>query len=149
MRAVVQRVSEARVTVNSRVVSSTGKGITALIGICNDDTEADMQYIADKLTNLRIFNDTNNNMNLSLKDIGGELLIISQFTLYGDARKGRRPSYSDAMPSDKAEQFYNTFIEICRSIYPKIKTGIFGAMMDISLTNNGPVTILLDSKKQF
>lgn len=147
MRAVVQRVSQARVLVGSNVVASIGHGITALIGFHKDDSDKDMEYIAGKLPDLRIFTDSNDTMNYSLRDTDGELLIASQFTLYGDARKGRRPSYADAMPPDIALQFYNRFVELCRMKYPKVKTGVFGAMMEIDLVNSGPVTILLDSSR--
>jgi len=149
MRAVVQRVLEASVNADSRVVASIGKGMLALIGLHRDDEEKDMEYIAEKLLNIRIFQDSNDAMNLSVKDIHGELLIVSQFTLYGDARKGRRPSFSDAMPPDKAFQKYNDFLKLCIEKYAKIKSGIFGAMMDIALVNNGPVTIMLDSRRNF
>jgi D-aminoacyl-tRNA deacylase len=149
MRAVVQRVNEAAVKIDGRIVSSIGQGILALIGIYRDDSEKDMEYIAEKILQVRIFPDDRNLMNLSLTDINGELLIVSQFTLYGDARKGRRPSYSEAMPPEKAAQFYNTFLDLCKTKYPKISSGVFGAMMDISLMNSGPVTILLDSTRLF
>ncbi len=149
MRAVVQRVSEASIVIDSNVVASIGHGIVALIGLHKDDSDDDMEYIAGKLPDLRIFDDSNDAMNNSLRDTDGELLIVSQFTLYGDARKGRRPSYSGAMSPDFALQFYNRFIELCRLKYHKVKTGVFGAMMEVNLINSGPVTILLDSSRMF
>ncbi len=149
MRAVVQRVAEASVKIDGQVVGSIGQGILALIGFYREDSDKDMEYIADKILQIRIFPDNMDLMNLSLADINGELLIVSQFTLYGDARKGRRPSYSDAMSQEKAVQYYNKFLDLCRSRYPRIKSGVFGAMMDINLINSGPVTILLDSSRMF
>ncbi|MBN2040554.1 MAG: D-tyrosyl-tRNA(Tyr) deacylase [Spirochaetes bacterium] len=149
MRTVVQRVSEADIKVNSDAVASIGNGILALVGIHKDDEAKDMEYIADKLLNLRIFGDSNEAMNLSIQDIDGDILIVSQFTLYGDARKGRRPSFSGAMAPDKAVQYYDDFLKLCSGKYPKIKSGIFGAMMEVNLVNNGPVTILLDSRRNF
>jgi len=149
MRAVIQRVAEASVKIDGKIISSIGQGILALIGIYREDSEKDMEYIADKILQVRIFPDENDVMNLSLADTGGELLIVSQFTLYGDVRKGRRPSYSDAMPPNKAIQFYNKFLDLCRSKFPELKSGVFGAMMEINLVNSGPVTILLDSSRLF
>ena len=135
--------------VDGRVVSSIGQGMAVLVGFHKDDAEKDMDYIAGKILQLRIFPDDKDAMNLSLGDINGELLVISQFTLYGDARRGRRPSFSDAMRPDRAIQFYNNFINICKSVYPKVESGVFGAMMDINMVNSGPVTILLDSSRTF
>ena len=149
MRAVVQRITRASIEVDSKVVASIGKGILALVGFYRGDTSKDMEYIANKILQVRIFNDEDKLMNLSLLDIEGELLIASQFTLYGDARKGRRPSYSDAMPPEKAVQFYVDFLELCKSRYERIKSGVFQAEMKISLVNSGPVTILLDSTRLF
>lgn len=149
MRAVIQRVMKAFIEVDNEVVASIGEGILALVGFSREDTSREMEYIANKILQLRIFNDKDKLMNLSLLDIHGELLVASQFTLYGDARKGRRPSYSNAMPPDKAVQFYSDFLEICKLRYEKIKWGIFQADMKISLINSGPVTILLDSSRLF
>ncbi|MDY6896428.1 MAG: D-aminoacyl-tRNA deacylase [Thermotogota bacterium] len=149
MRAVVQRVSSASIEIENQVVSSILNGILAFIGFHLEDTAKDLDIIADKILNLRIFNDSDNLMNLSLFDIEGELLIVSQFTLYGDARKGRRPSFSNAMPPDKALNFYNEFIDVCKNRYERVKHGVFQADMNISLINSGPVTILLDSSKAF
>ena len=150
MRTVVQRVKEASVEVDGKVVGKIGNGILVLLGVGKDDTEEDMKWIADKVVNLRIFQDENGKMNLSLLDIGGELLVVSQFTLYGDARKGRRPSFTEAAPPEKGREFYKKFVEYLREKYNiKVETGEFGAMMDVHLVNWGPVTILLDSKKQF
>ena len=149
MRAVVQRVSYASIEVKSEAVASIGEGILALVGFHIEDTFKDIEYIANKVLQLRIFDDDNQLMNLSLIDKDGELLIASQFTLYGDARKGRRPSYSSAMAPDKAADFYIDFFNYCKSRYKKVSSGIFQSDMNISLTNPGPVTILLDSNKMF
>jgi len=151
MRAVLQRVKKAEVIISGNTHSKINNGILVLLGITNSDNEIDMDYIIDKTVNIRIFTDKDGKMNEDLSSINGELLIVSQFTLYGDARKGRRPSYSDALNGEKFEKLYNIFIEKIKNIYDssKIKTGIFGAMMDVSLINDGPVTILLDSKRVF
>ena len=150
MRAVVQRVKEASVEVDGKVVGKIGNGILVLLGVGKDDTEEDMKWIADKVVNLRIFQDENGKMNLSLLDIGGEVLVVSQFTLYGDARKGRRPSFTEAAPPEKGREFYKKFVEYLKEKYNiKVETGEFGAMMDVHIVNWGPVTILLDSKKNF
>ncbi len=149
MRAVVQRVKNASVTVEGNIISSIGVGLLVLIGLSKDDTRRDMEYIADKCLNLRVFEDAEDVMNLSLEDIGGELLLVSQFTLYGDARKGRRPSYMHAAPPDVARDMFAECVEVFRQRWEKIQTGQFQAMMDVALINDGPVTILLDSKKEF
>ena len=149
MRAVVQRVKSASVTVDGEIIASTGSGLLILVGFHNTDTHEDSDYIISKCINLRIFEDTAGLMNLSVSDTGGEILVVSQFTLYGDARKGRRPSFSDSMPPIKAEQFYNEFLNKLKENYRSVKSGRFQADMDIDLVNSGPVTILLDSKKQF
>lgn len=148
MRAVVQRVTSASVEVDNRIITSIGEGILALVGFHRDDKSKDLDYIANNILNLRIFDD-DRFMNLSIIDIEGELLVVSQFTLYGDARKGRRPSYSNAMHIDKASRFYSDFLDICKLKYSRIRSGAFGENMKVSLVNSGPVTILLDSSRLF
>ena len=149
MRAVVQRVTSSKVTVNGEVVGSIKKGFTVLLGISKDDGEEDIKYIKDKIINLRVFQDENDKMNLSLRDVGGELLIISQFTLYGDCRKGRRPNFMAALGGSEAEILYNKFLEKIKKEGIKVETGIFGADMKVSIENDGPVTLILESKKDF
>ena len=149
MRAVVQRVTYSNVKVDGNIVGEINRGFNVLIGISKEDTEEDMKYIKDKLINLRVFEDENNKMNLSLSDIQGELLIISQFTLYGDCRKGRRPSFSSAARPEVATKLYEEFIEKARKEGIVTKTGQFGAHMMVDLTNDGPVTILLESNRDF
>ena len=149
MRAVVQRVSSSRVTVDERVTGEVKKGLLVLLGVTHDDTSKDVDYMVDKVTNLRIFEDENDKMNLSLKDIEWEVMAVSQFTLYGDARKGRRPSFSDAARPDVANPLYEEFVEKLRAQGITVGTGEFGAHMMVELTNDGPVTILLESKKAF
>ncbi len=151
MRIVVQRVKNASVIIEKEVYSSINQGLLVLLGISNNDSENDIDYMIDKIINLRIFNDEHEKMNNDIASINGELLIISQFTLYGDARKGRRPSYSLAGKGDFANELYDKFIQKIKLKYDerKIKTGIFGTMMQVNLINNGPVTILLDSEKNF
>ena len=146
MIAVVQRVSEASVKVDGNEISRIGRGILLLLGISKDDTDKDIEYLVRKCANLRIFGDPEGNLNLSLFDIGGEALIVSQFTLLGDTRKGRRPSFSDAMPPDKAKPMYEKFIDSFKRTGLHVKEGIFGAMMQINLTNDGPVTLIINSK---
>ncbi len=152
MRALVQRVSEGGVYISKENYSAEiGKGMVILLGIHNEDKEEDINFVADKCCNLRIFEDENEKMNLSLKDVNGEVLIISQFTLYGDARKGNRPSYTDAAKPEKADDFYNKFIDRIKANLgeAKVKSGIFGAMMVVKIMNDGPVTILVESKLNF
>lgn len=149
MRAVVQRVKKSSVKVDGEIVGSIQNGLNVLVGICEDDTLDDLKYIVDKVINLRIFNDDSNKMNLSVKDIEGEILAISQFTLYGDCRKGRRPNFMNALGGNEAEKLYDKFIEMLRETGIEIATGIFGAHMEVEIQNDGPVTILLDSKKTF
>ena len=149
MRAVVQRVTYSNVKVDGNIVGEINRGFNVLIGISKEDTEEDMKYIKDKLINLRVFEDENNKMNLSLSDIQGELLIISQFTLYGDVRKGRRPNFMNDLGGNEAKVFYDKFIESMKETGLKIETGIFGADMKVDIKNDGPVTILLDSSKNF
>jgi len=145
MRVVVQRVLSASVEVEGNIVSSIDEGLLVLLGIHKTDTEKEMEFLIRKILGMRIFNDENNQMNLSVRDISGDILIISQFTLYGDLKKGKKPSYSDALKSNEAEILYNIFLNKITSQYSKIKSGIFGADMKVSLINSGPVTILLDS----
>lgn len=149
MRAVIQRVSKAKVSVDGQVVSSISRGLLVLLGVSEDDTEADVQYLADKTVNLRIFEDSEGKMNLSVNDIDGEILVISQFTLYGDCRKGRRPSFTNAARPEKAIPLYESYIKSLANMGRNPKTGVFQALMDVELINEGPVTILLDSKKTF
>ena len=144
MRAVVQRVSSSKVTVDGEVTGEINKGLLVLLGVTHEDTSKDVDYIIDKVLNLRIFEDENEKMNLSLKDVGGELLVVSQFTLYGDASKGRRPSYIKALGGDKATLLYDEFNNKLRDKGIEVGTGIFGADMKVSLINDGPVTILLE-----
>ncbi len=146
MRAVLQRVDRASVMVDGLTVAQIGNGILALVGIARDDSTKDLEWMARKIVELRIFDDGGGKMNLSLEEIGGQLLVVSQFTLYGDCRKGRRPSYSDAAPPEEAGRIYQEFVEILRRRVPGVQTGRFQAMMDVSLTNCGPVTVLLDSR---
>lgn len=149
MRAVVQRVDKAKVTVDEKIVGEISRGLMVLVGVVEGDTEKDVQYLADKVTGLRIFEDEAEKMNLSVKDIGGEILSVSQFTLYGDCRKGKRPSFDKAAKPETAIVLYEKFNELCRQQNIKVETGVFGAHMLVELANNGPVTILLDSSKMF
>ncbi|HBR02443.1 MAG TPA: D-tyrosyl-tRNA(Tyr) deacylase [Ruminiclostridium sp.] len=150
MRAVVQRVKRAEVRVEGRAAGKIEKGILVLLGVGNDDGRKDMEYIADKIAGLRIFEDNEGKMNLSVLDTQGEILVVSQFTLYGDCRKGKRPSYSDAARPEKAQDLYNKFVDFLKCKYNiKVETGIFQAMMEVDFINDGPVTLLLDSKKNF
>ena len=148
MRAVVQRVLSAEVAVGGVAVGSIGKGFLVLLGVHVSDEMTDADYIVKKLSGLRVFEDEQGKMNLSLKDAGGELLVVSQFTLYGDARHGNRPSFIEAALPDKAVPLYEYVVEKLRESF-RVETGVFGAEMKVSLVNDGPVTILLDSKKQF
>jgi D-aminoacyl-tRNA deacylase len=149
MRAVVQRVSEARVKAGDETVGEISAGFVVLLGVCDEDTEADIKYLADKIVNLRVFEDDEEKLNLSLLDTNGEMLVVSQFTLLGDCRKGRRPSFSHAAPPEKADEYYQKFCDAIKSNGIKVETGRFRAMMDVELTNHGPVTLLIDSKKDF
>jgi D-tyrosyl-tRNA(Tyr) deacylase len=149
MRAVVQRVSRASVTVDGEITGKIGKGLLVLLGVSTDDEESDAIYLLDKIINLRIFEDAAGKMNLSLAETGGELLVVSQFTLYGDTRRGRRPSYIEAAAPEKANSLYEFFVAEARKQIGRIETGRFQAMMDVELVNDGPVTILLDSSKLF
>lgn len=146
MRAVLQRVKNASVTVGDRCVGRIGRGILALIGIAKEDTLRDMQWMADKIVGLRIFETTEGKLDKSLLDIKGELLLVSQFTLYGDCSKGRRPSFSDAMGAGEAKAFFEQFVSKVREKVEKVETGVFQASMDVALVNDGPVTIIIDSR---
>ncbi|MFZ1519431.1 MAG: D-aminoacyl-tRNA deacylase [Ignavibacteriaceae bacterium] len=151
MKALVQKVSEGSVFIKKDNYSAEiGKGLVILLGIRSDDDEIDLNFVADKCSNLRIFEDENDKMNLSVKDVNGEVLIISQFTLYGDAQKGNRPSFTEAAIPEIAVPLYEKFIERMKSNLGanKIKTGIFGSMMNVKIFNDGPVTIMVESKKQ-
>ena len=149
MRAVVQRVSSAEVRVNGQILGSIGRGLLVLLAVGGADEERDAAYLANKTLNLRIFEDAEGKMNRSVQDVRGGLLVISQFTLYGDCRKGNRPSFVDAAPPEEAEHLYTVFLEAVGRTGLQIATGRFQAMMDVSLVNQGPVTVLLDSKKAF
>ena len=149
MRAVIQRVTSSKVSVDNKVIGSINKGFNILVGFSTEDTLQDLNYIKDKVLNLRVFEDNNNKMNLSVLDVEGEILVISQFTLYGDCRKGRRPNFMNAMSPDKAIDLYNEFIKIMKDSKIKIETGEFGADMKVDIQNDGPVTILIDSEKRF
>lgn len=146
MRAVVQRVSRAKVTVGTEVTGEIGTGLLVLLGVSKRDLEADADYLVDKIVNLRIFEDESGKMNYSLADTSGEMLVVSQFTLYGDTRRGRRPSYIDAAPPEAADRLYEYFISRSRNAIERVATGRFQAMMDVELVNDGPVTIILDSE---
>ena len=146
MRAVVQRVSESSVTVDGEVVGSIGPGLMVLLGVTHEDTEKEADYLADKIINLRIFSDDAGKMNRSLLDTEGEMLVVSQFTLYGDCRKGRRPSFIQAADPDKGNALYEYFVKKVRDNGVATATGRFGAMMDVSLVNDGPVTLIVESK---
>jgi D-tyrosyl-tRNA(Tyr) deacylase len=149
MRAVVQRVTRARVTVDDEIVGEIGNGLAVLLGVAADDTNADADYLAHKIAALRILDDSEGRMNLSLKDVGGEMLVVSQFTLYGDVRRGLRPSWSDAAPPEVAEPLYEYFVQKCRELIERVDTGSFRKMMLVELVNDGPVTLMLDSRKVF
>ena len=148
MRVVLQRVRQASVTVNGEVVGAIGPGLAVLVGIARADTEQDAEYLANKVVNLRVFPDEEGRMNRSLADTGGELLVISQFTLYGDCRKGRRPDFTEAAGPEEARNLYNYFVAALRArCNTRITTGVFQAEMEVSLTNHGPVTLVCDSIK--
>lgn len=149
MRAVVQRVSEASVSVEGRVVSAIGKGLLVLLGVAKDDGPADIGYLAEKIAGLRVFEDDEGKMNRAVLEVGGELLVVSQFTLLGDVRKGKRPSFSDAMEPVRANELYQHFCTACRSLGARVSEGVFRADMRVALVNEGPVTLTLDSKKLF
>jgi D-tyrosyl-tRNA(Tyr) deacylase len=150
MRMVVQRVSRAAIRVDGQTVGEIGRGLLVLLGIGKEDTDIDSDYIIGKILSLRIFHDEEGKMNRSVTDIGGDVLVVSQFTLHGDVRKGTRPSFSDAMPPAEAERFYERFMKKLRAATPlQVAEGRFAAMMDVELVNDGPATILLDSQRRF
>lgn len=149
MRAVIQRVSSASVTVDDETVAAIGRGYLILLSVADDDTEADVTWLAEKCANLRIIEDEAGKFNRSVLDDGGEALVVSQFTLHGDARKGRRPSFSRAAPPEQAKKLYEDFCAQLRALGVPTKEGVFAASMNVALVNRGPVTILLDSKKTF
>ena len=149
MRAVVQRVSRAKVTVKEFISGEIGLGLLVLIGVGKEDTEADAIYLTEKIAGLRIFEDENGKMNRSVQDVGGSVLAVSQFTLYGDVRKGKRPSFDDAAPLESARRLYELFVERIQAAGVRCETGRFQEMMRVELANEGPVTILIDSKKTF
>ena len=149
MRAVVQRVSEASVEVAGEVVGQVGPGLAVLFGVMQGDTEAGARYLAEKTANLRVFDDAEGRMNLSLIEQGGGVLVVSQFTLYGDVRRGRRPSYAEAAAPNVAEALYQRYCDLLREAGLTVETGRFGAMMTVKIVADGPVTILLDSKRLF
>ena len=147
MRAVIQRVTRASVTVEGRVAGEIGAGLLVLLGVSRTDNPESATYLAEKIANLRIFSDEAGKMNLSLLDVGGSALLVSQFTLYGDTRGGRRPSYIQAAPPEQASRLYEEFVRSIRSLGVPVETGVFQAHMQVELVNDGPVTILLDSEK--
>jgi D-tyrosyl-tRNA(Tyr) deacylase len=149
MRAVIQRVSRASVSVDGEMVGAIESGLLVLLGIARDDTAQDIAYLAEKIATLRICEDAEGRMNLSVAETGGGALVVSQFTLYGDARRGRRPSWSEAAPPEIAEPLYEQFVAVLRQRVARVATGTFRAMMQVELVNDGPVTILLDSRKLF
>jgi len=146
MRVVVQRSKEAKVTVEGNVTGSITKGFVVLVGVTHDDQDKDAAFLAEKVANLRVFEDENGKMNRSLLDVAGEVLSVSQFTLYGDCRKGRRPNFMDAARPEHANEIYEQFNSKLREKGLKVETGVFGAMMDVQLTNDGPVTLIIDSQ---
>ena len=149
MRAVVQRVSHAKVTVNGRIAGEIALGLLVLLGVGREDTESDVNYLAQKIAGLRIFADADEKMNRSVVEVGGSVLVVSQFTLYGDLRKGRRPSFDAAAAPDAAQKLYELFVERIRSAGLRCETGRFQQVMQVELVNEGPVTVLLDSGKNF
>ena len=149
MRAVVQRVESSKVEVDNKVIGEIGKGINLLVGISKEDTKEDIDYIVRKVLGMRIFEDENEKMNFSLQDIDGELLLISQFTLYGDCRKGKRPDFMKSQGGEAAKELYNELVEAFKKEVPNLQIGEFGADMKVEIINDGPVTLLLESKKDF
>jgi D-tyrosyl-tRNA(Tyr) deacylase len=149
MRAVVQRVSQARVKVNGEVTGEIGTGLLVLLGVAKTDDPAAARQLAEKIHGLRLFNDAEQKMNRSLSEAGGAVLAVSQFTLYGDCRKGRRPSFDRAAPAEQARALYDEFVAALRALGARVETGVFQAMMDVELVNDGPVTVLVDTDRQF
>lgn len=147
MIAVIQRAKDAYVTVNGKVIGQIGKGVVVLLGVCRDDQESDAEFLSNKIASLRIFNDENEKMNLSIKDVNGSALVISQFTLCGDWKKGRRPSFVNAAPPEKGNKLYEYFIDQLKYHQIPVESGIFGSMMQVHLVNDGPVTFVIDSRK--
>jgi len=149
MRAVVQRVRNARVEIKTRITGKIDKGVLVFIGVGEEDSEKDCEYLANKIVHLRIFSDEKGLMNLSLSDINGAILVVSQFTLMGDCHKGRRPSFAKAAAPENANELYEYFVDIIKKMGFSVETGEFQEMMDVHLVNDGPVTLLIDSKKMF
>ena len=145
MKAVIQRVSSASVEVDNKMVSQINQGMLVLLGIGLADEQTDSEFVIKKMLNLRIFSDAEDKMNKSIQEIDGEILLVSQFTLYANLKKGNRPSFTDAMPPDRSEPFYGQFVQTLQAQYPHVQTGIFGAYMQVSLINDGPVTIIIDT----
>lgn len=145
MKAVIQRVNKAQVSVDNEIVGKINKGILVLLGVANEDTEADMKWLAEKIVNLRIFEDSDEKMNLCLSDVEGELLIVSQFTLFGKCKKGRRPDFTSAGRPDFANMMYEKFISYSKTLTPIVEHGVFGADMKVELENDGPVTLIIDT----
>jgi len=148
MRVVIQRVSSARVRVEGKILGEIGKGFLVLLGVGKEDTEKDADWLAEKIVGLRVFEDEQGKFNLSLQEVGGEILIVSQFTLYGDCRKGRRPSFDHSAPPERAEKLYNYFVEKVKEKGIKVATGKFQALMEVELVNQGPVTLIIDTQKK-
>ncbi|MDF2839738.1 MAG: D-tyrosyl-tRNA(Tyr) deacylase [Clostridia bacterium] len=147
MRAVVQRVANGSVEIDGNIVGSISKGLVVLLGVSENDTNEDAAYMSEKILNLRVFDDEEGKMNFSLLDIKGELLVVSQFTIYGDCRKGRRPNYMAAAKPEKADELYNDFVKLCKAQNVKTETGVFQADMKVNIINDGPVTLIVDSEK--
>jgi D-tyrosyl-tRNA(Tyr) deacylase len=147
MRAVVQRAAKGNVEIDNNIVGSINKGLVVLLGVSEKDTKDDVTYMVEKILNLRVFDDEEGKMNFSLLDIQGELLVVSQFTLYGDCRKGRRPNYMAAAKPEIADELYNEFVKLCRAQNVKTETGVFQADMKVNIVNDGPVTLIVDSEK--
>lgn len=147
MRAIIQRVNSAKLNIDNKIFSKINKGFLVLVAVSEEDTESDLEYIVKKIIGLRVFNDEHGKMNMSIGDVNGEIMVVSQFTLYGDARKGNRPNFMKSAKQDKALMFYNKFVERIKEYNLVVETGVFGADMDIELVNSGPVTIQLDSSK--